>query len=623
MKNSPLLADVARDPHTLAEALLSMLKTQSAVLRLLQGAMDHFDVDAASGPVQSNPLRSSLASPQPDVLSQTGTHSVFEEEEASKEEMHMIKAKTMFNMIEEVDDGKCKLLFLTNPQADLIASTPESVQKMLDALEVPKPSLVIDLMLSSGFATSNRLRASDIINGDKAYAGRNPDRAPFLSREDERVAEAKIDRFMTDILIPLAAQTNAVVLCNAIPGFCILSTCFLRMYKLARAQWTGAAPFTVLSHTDDIDQFYANPDEDAHWRTVRRASKAWRSRDAKLLEVHGPKDANGHCVDLTAIDPTEGSYYDLDANAACILLTDCVNPKNDRCDPAPYSALMGALIRHLSNTVPSLAIRTGTSKKEKLGSPAASALDTVTVRMLSGTPVLALDVRPRTPILIEGATRELIIEAGKAQIDEVCEALLASEVGVSADSDTPRARDRRTRLTESLDVCTLAYLQEVLMGDGDSTSTESGASGARTTESVPLHRAIKLAGLAKGDADEDSDELKPATPEQIEEVGGVHDSRRFRGHLPPLTRAHSPSRPCDGSEDTTLRDTSSTHPPLATAARVPATRLPRLRRGSRTGSSKTRGASATTRRSSRRAARRTRTSIRGSPSRTSRSRARC
>jgi hypothetical protein len=54
----------------------------------------------------------------------------------------------MFNMVEEFDDGQCKLLFLTNPQADLIASSPGSVQKMPGALEVPKPSLVIELIMS-------------------------------------------------------------------------------------------------------------------------------------------------------------------------------------------------------------------------------------------------------------------------------------------------------------------------------------------------------------------------------------------------------------------------------------------------------------------------------------------
>jgi hypothetical protein len=49
-------------------------------------------------------------------------------------------------MVEDIDDGKCKLLFLTNSQADLIASSSLGVQKMLDALEVPKPSLVIELL---------------------------------------------------------------------------------------------------------------------------------------------------------------------------------------------------------------------------------------------------------------------------------------------------------------------------------------------------------------------------------------------------------------------------------------------------------------------------------------------
>ena len=34
-------------------------------------------------------------------------------------------------------------------------------------------------------------------------------RAPFLSPEEERAAEQRIDGFMADVLIPLAAQTNA------------------------------------------------------------------------------------------------------------------------------------------------------------------------------------------------------------------------------------------------------------------------------------------------------------------------------------------------------------------------------------------------------------------------------
>ena len=60
-------------------------------------------------------------------------------------------------------------------------------------------------------------------------------RAPFLSREEERAAEAKIDMFMSDVIIPLAAATNAIVICEACAGMCALSDSFLRMFSIAKA----------------------------------------------------------------------------------------------------------------------------------------------------------------------------------------------------------------------------------------------------------------------------------------------------------------------------------------------------------------------------------------------------
>ena len=191
---------------------------------------------------------------------------------------------------------------------------------------------------------------------------------------------------MADVIIPLAAQTHAVVLCDAIPGECMLSTSFLRMYSLMKSKWSGPTPFTVISITNTIGYFYRNPAENAHWKSVRRASRAWRQRDAKLFEVFGPKDD----------DPP--MHYDLDPNAALTILTDCIHPKRDRLDWRPFTALKQALIRHLSSSVPSLAIRTGFSKKAALGSNSSVALDVVSARAQSGTPVLALDIRNRLPL---------------------------------------------------------------------------------------------------------------------------------------------------------------------------------------------------------------------------------
>ena len=76
--------------------------------------------------------------------------------------------------------------------------------------------------------------------------------------------------FMADVIIPLASQTNAIVLCAAVPGDCALSSSFLRMYAVMKAKWGGRTPFTVLSLTNAVDFFYQNTAEDAYWKTVRR-----------------------------------------------------------------------------------------------------------------------------------------------------------------------------------------------------------------------------------------------------------------------------------------------------------------------------------------------------------------
>ena len=57
----------------------------------------------------------------------------------------------MFNMIELIEGGKKRLLFLTNSQATQLASDEESLANMLEALHVGKPQLVINLLSSGGF----------------------------------------------------------------------------------------------------------------------------------------------------------------------------------------------------------------------------------------------------------------------------------------------------------------------------------------------------------------------------------------------------------------------------------------------------------------------------------------
>ena len=133
------------------------------------------------------------------------------------EQLNMIKARTMYNMVEDLDDNK-RLLFLTNAQADLIAKNPAALQKMLDVLDVGKPSLVINLLPSSGFSITNRCLPEDVKELTRTgWLGMVSDKGAFLDEEEESDAIFKIDMFMADAIIPLAARTNAIVICSA-PG---------------------------------------------------------------------------------------------------------------------------------------------------------------------------------------------------------------------------------------------------------------------------------------------------------------------------------------------------------------------------------------------------------------------
>lgn len=81
------------------------------------------------------------------------------EEQVSQEQLQLIKARTMYQMVEEIDagstiSGKRRIIFLTNAQADLIASQPEAIgiRRLVQALEILPPKLVINIISSWGFA---------------------------------------------------------------------------------------------------------------------------------------------------------------------------------------------------------------------------------------------------------------------------------------------------------------------------------------------------------------------------------------------------------------------------------------------------------------------------------------
>jgi hypothetical protein len=302
------------------------------------------------------------------------------EEDISQEQLQMIKARTMFQMTEEIFDdtggGRKRLLFLTNSQAEFLAGSSSSLQKMLEALEIPRPKLIINLLSSQGFtdycknmAAQRGGRMEDL---GKEEPGLVPGRGPFLTLDDEISAIEKLDHFMASVILPLAAQTQAIIICNACPKNCMLSSSLTRMLSVHRSKWGQDIPFTVLSVSANVPYLYQNPDESAVWRSIRRASRAWRHRDRKLLELVWSKFNNEV--------PETGD--DLDPNAMIYLLVDTIHAKKDILDHrGPFNKLMNELIRHMASTVPSLTIKTANSDKPIL-EQATSAASSLAVAMV-------------------------------------------------------------------------------------------------------------------------------------------------------------------------------------------------------------------------------------------------
>ena len=134
---------------------------------------------------------------------------------------------------------------------------------MLDALEQPKPSLLINLQKSGSFH----------------------DESTVFRSEAERCSSLKrLDQFMSDVIIPLAEQTNATVLITAMAEGCVLSASFVRVCALVRAKWGQRMPFSVIA-AGLVTQLYKNTAENSTWQGVRKSSQAWGQRDAMMKKA--------------------------------------------------------------------------------------------------------------------------------------------------------------------------------------------------------------------------------------------------------------------------------------------------------------------------------------------------
>eukprot|EP00931_Biecheleriopsis_adriatica_P103569 TRINITY_DN78381_c0_g1_i1.p1 TRINITY_DN78381_c0_g1~~TRINITY_DN78381_c0_g1_i1.p1 ORF type:complete len:952 (-),score=156.32 TRINITY_DN78381_c0_g1_i1:26-2881(-) len=428
-----------------------------------------------------------------DALSQASRDDLEPDESLTAEQhqhqLQMIKAKTMHELTEDIEAGSTggarrQLLFLTNAQADLISQSSETLQRMLDVLEVPKPKLIINLLISQGLTSHCRLLPERLGEED---VGLMPGNGPFISLRDERELINRLDCFMVDVLLPLAATTSAIIVCSGSPHLCMLSASLTRMLSIHRSKWGTTLPFTVLSVSADVAKLYQNPSLNTVWRGIKRGSKAWRQRDRKIQEMVLAKYKNDVPV----------AEYDLDPNGVLFLVVDTIDAKRNRIgDRRAFNKLLNELVRHLASTLPSLTVKTGHGDKPHLENSGmhASSLGVATELMLSGSPMLFLDVRERAELT--ASDRVSLIKMAKDNYIQMSDQLL------------------KQGLCESFDAMSIAYFHDALFGDGDPSTLKEEVYKAA---GVPLFLAIERAenGLSVHD---DQGALPRATDEEVTEV---------------------------------------------------------------------------------------------------------
>ncbi len=422
-----------------------------------------------------------------------------------KDELEVMKAKAGYKMVENIPtkDGPIKLLHLTNKQALGVTKDDIAMRRILAELcgkKESNPGLIIKLAQSLGFR-----EFTNFFNGEdaKCLAGMQYDTGPFLKIEDQHKTIARLDNFMREVVIPLAEQTSAIVICNAIPGQCALSDSFTRM----TAFMSSEPRFSLVGVSKRIGFLYHNSDTNAKWQEIRENSNVWKERELMFKQeglIPGPGDLKPLPVDLNwkikKFILFEGfDIQDKPSDEGKIALQDNLDP------PIRFiSSLMNHYVHHGTRV---LAIKTGACMREGANEQVKNREDS-SYRMLieyanSGIHVLCIDIRKRDAHLRARDQQKRIDLDVDAEGDVTVVDNNAIKPKKKGDKDYLDIKSKfitemyrmvgenweGTKICETLDCCMLAYLDSLL---------ENLGAKADKTESKNLVSAIEAATKKEG-----------------------------------------------------------------------------------------------------------------------------
>lgn len=322
-----------------------------------------------------------------------------------------------------------------------MAGSEAALERMLDALEIPRagspgaPKLVINLLLSKGLSNSLNDHWEETGPRDNKRpnkpknprVGRHRMKPPFVTDEEECRAERQLDNFMSDIILPLAARTNAIVIVNPFTCNCILTQSFQRTVALHKMKWGRKPPFWVIAMTDDMAHIYGNTNPEAEWRKVRRKCRAWRERQNGIFEAFKRElDYHGtHWDEEKQCWSNFSQVHDFDPNVSMMILSDGVVCENKRSgkwklDSSAFALLRTELLRFLASSLPSVALQTGRGDVS-----AHPDMNPGISLVQAKTPLINIDLRERKPV--NGATvnsRKELIQSAMDDFDDLRSQLL-------------------------------------------------------------------------------------------------------------------------------------------------------------------------------------------------------
>jgi hypothetical protein len=395
-------------------------------------------------------------------------------------------------------DALTRVLYLTNMQAQLFKA--ETVPKMMQAFEVrPQASLVINLMESQGYPIfyENNVDKIELSAEERAEwrVGGVPHNVlgssdSFADRAEAAQATRRLTNFFKEVLLPLAAETNAIILCSAKFGD-ILSVTLMEVLPLFAARYGGQLPFTVFGIAPAVNFAWQTlKSHDSLASELAMKSKNWQKGITKIeaaaIKVFGEEPGKWQWRE--DVQPGLGNY----------IFIECVSGKSsDRwhVDRTPLVTFQNELLQALASQLPVLCVRTGGSNNAvPLTANVQLASRDIPVLMLDpqSRPSLGVTVNPADPI----TTRDALITA-------------------AIDANTARHKELwALGKVQSYEQHDLAHFFDVMNDDGDPTTTVALAVGGGAADTQSLYESLKTAEKLKATGDE----TVAFTPAQLERV---------------------------------------------------------------------------------------------------------